>query len=68
MRFADRRKAVVVIVGSLLVTAALVSLVLSLGSWAYQTRRFLLHERRLSRLLEKHPTATEVSTALLARA
>jgi hypothetical protein len=65
MRFADRRKAVVVAVGSLLATGSLVALVLSLGSWAYQTRRFLLHERRLARLLEQHPTATDVSTALL---
>ena len=66
MRFADRRKAVVVVVGSLLVTAGLVALVLSLGSWAFHTRRFLFHERRLARLLEEHPTASDVSAALLA--
>ena len=65
MRIADRRKAVVVVVGSLLVTAGLVALVLSLGSWAYHTRRFLFHERRLARLLEEHPTAADVSVALL---
>jgi hypothetical protein len=33
MRLADRRKAVVVVAGSVLVTGGLVALVLSLGSW-----------------------------------
>jgi hypothetical protein len=66
MRLADRRKALIVVLGSLLVTGGLVALVLSLGSWAYQTRRFLLHERRLARLLEQHPTAADVSTGILA--
>lgn len=66
MRLVDRRKALIVVFGSLLVTGGLVALVLSLGSWAYQTRRFLFHERRLARLLEQHPTAADVSTALLA--
>jgi len=66
MRFADRRKVVVVAVGSLLATAGLLALVLSLGSWAYHTRQFLFHERRLARLLQERPTATDVSTALLA--
>lgn len=66
MGSADRRKVVVAVAGSLLVTTGLVALVLSLGSWAYQTRRFLLHERRLALLLEQHPTASDVSTALLA--
>jgi hypothetical protein len=65
MRFADRHKALVVVAGSVLVTGGLVALVLSLGSWAYQTRRFLLHERRLARALEEHPTAADISTALL---
>lgn len=66
MRFADRRKVVIVAVGSLLATASLLALVLSLGSWAYHHRKFLFHERRLARLLQEHPTATDVSTALLA--
>ena len=66
MRFADRRKVVIVVVGSLVVTGGLVALVLSLGSWAYHTRRFLFHERRLARLLQEHPKATDVSAALLA--
>jgi hypothetical protein len=66
MRLADRRKALLVVLGSLLVTGGLVALVLSLGSWAYQTRRFLLHERRLSKVLEAHPTVADLSTALLA--
>ena len=66
MQFADRRKAVVVVVGSVLVTSALVALILSLGSWAFQTRRFLLHERRLAPLVEKHATLEDISAALLA--
>jgi hypothetical protein len=66
MALADRRKALVVVVGSVLVTGGLVTLVLSLGSWAYQTRRFLFHERRLARLLEQHPTAADASAGILA--
>ena len=66
MRFEDRRKAIIVIVGSVLVTGVIVALAFSLGSWAYHTRKFLIHEGRLARLLQKHPTAADVSTALLA--
>jgi hypothetical protein len=66
MAVADRRKAFIVIGGSILVTGALVATVLSLGSWAYHTRRFLLHQRRLAPLQEKHATGAEISAALLA--
>ena len=66
MHFADRRKAAFVIVGSVLVTGSLVALVLSLGSWAFQTRRFLFHERRLAPLVEKHATLSDISAGLLA--
>ncbi len=52
--------------GSVLVTGALVATVLSLGAWAYHTRRFLLHQRRLAPLQEKHETATDISAGLLA--
>ena len=34
-----------VIGGSVLATAGLIGLVFSLGGWAYQHRRFTLHER-----------------------
>src|SRR4051794_39194639 len=62
----DRRKALVVVVGSVLVTGALVATVLSLGAWAYHTRRFLLHQRRLAPLKDKHATGTDISAGLLA--
>ena len=65
-RYADRRKVAVVVVGSVLVTGGLVALVLSLGSWAYHTRRFLFHERRLAKIMPERPTAADVTTALLA--
>jgi hypothetical protein len=64
MRFEDRRKAAIVIGGSVLVTAALVALALSLGSWAFQTRRFLSHERRLNKALQERPSAADLSRAL----
>jgi hypothetical protein len=66
MDFTDRRKVVMVAGGSLLATAALVAVVFSMGSWAYHTRRFLSHERRLDRVIEQRPTAADLSTALLA--
>jgi hypothetical protein len=62
----DRRKMVVVGLGSILATAALIALTFSLGSWAFRTRHHLSHERRLARLLEQNPTAADVTTALLA--
>lgn len=66
MRFADRRKAVIVATGSVVATGALVALVFSLGSWAYQHRRFLSHEQRLARALQEHPTVADISNALQA--
>jgi hypothetical protein len=65
-RIYDRRKVAVVVIGSVLVTSVLLAAVFGLGSWAYQTRRFLLHERRLAKLLDAHPTADDVTVALLA--
>jgi hypothetical protein len=58
MRFADSRNFVIVVVGSLLVTSGLVALVLSLGSWAYHTRRFQFHERRLA--MRGHPLSIAI--------
>jgi hypothetical protein len=48
------------------VTAAIFALALSLGSWAYQHRRGSLHEGRLQRLVQAHPTSLQVAEALLA--
>jgi hypothetical protein len=62
----DRRKVVIVAAGSVAATAALLALVFSLGSWAYQHRRFTLHERRLHKALQERPAAEAISQALLA--
>ena len=47
-------------------TAGLLALVFSLGSWAYQHRRFTLHERRLHKALQERPAAPVIAEALLA--
>jgi hypothetical protein len=62
----DRRKAFVIAVGSLVGTGLLVGLVFSLGGWAYQHRRWSLHDGRLRRLLAEHPSADRVSRGILA--
>jgi hypothetical protein len=62
----DRAKLLLVVVGSVLVTALLVALVFSLGGWAYHYRRHSIHEARLARALERHPTAADITQALLA--
>jgi hypothetical protein len=62
----DRRKAFVIAAGSLGVTAVLVGLVFSLGGWAYQHRRWSLHDGRLRRLVAEHPSAERASKGILA--
>jgi hypothetical protein len=62
----DRRKALVIVAGSLGGTAVLVGLVLSLGGWAYQNRRWSLHDGRLRRLVAEHPSEDRVSRGILA--
>ena len=58
------RKRVVIVAGSLVVTSLLAYVALLLGSWAFETRRFRLHEGRLARLLEQRPQADQVIRAL----
>ena len=62
----DRRKAFVIVAGSLVGTGLLVGLVFSLGGWAYQHRRWSLHDGRLRRLVAEHPSADRVSRGILA--
>jgi hypothetical protein len=62
----DRKKTLLVAAGSIAVTAALLALLFSLGSWAYQHRRWTLHERRLDKALQKRPRSDEIAQALLA--
>ena len=49
-----------------LVTTGILFVVLLLGGWAYNYRRSSLHEGRLTRLLEKHPTVAPVLEGLRA--
>jgi hypothetical protein len=63
---ADTRKIVVVVAGSLAVTGAIVVLVFSLAGWAYRHRDASLHDGRLRKVVEKHPTIGQVSEGILA--
>jgi hypothetical protein len=63
---ADRRKAVFVVAGSLAATGAIVVLVFSLAGWAYRHRGASLHDGRLRRVVEQHPTIGQVSEGILA--
>ena len=62
----DRRKALVVIAGSLALTGVILALVFSLSGWAYQQREGSLHDGRLKRLVEQHPSAAQVTAGILA--
>ena len=62
----DRRKALVVIAGSLATTGVILALVFSLSGWAYQQREGSLHDGRLKRLVEQHPSAAQVTAGILA--
>ena len=63
---ADTRKAVFVVAGSLAVTGAIVAVVFSLAGWAYRHRGASLHDGRLRRVVEQHPTIGQVSEGILA--
>jgi hypothetical protein len=62
----DRRKALVVIGGSLAATGVILALVFSLSGWAYQHRESSLHDGRLKRLVDQHPFAAQVTAGILA--
>ena len=62
----DRRKAVVVAAGSLAGTGLILAFVFSLSGWAYQHREGSLHDARLRRLVEQHPSAAQASEGILA--
>jgi hypothetical protein len=62
----DRQKTLVIVAGSLAGTTLIVALVFSLGGWAYHHRGWSLHEGRLRRAVEQHPTAEQITEALLA--
>lgn len=62
----DRRKLLVVVGGSLAGTATILVLVFSLSGWAYRHRGLTLHDGRLRRAVEQHPTAAQITEGLLA--
>jgi hypothetical protein len=62
----ERRTRMLALAGGVVAAGALVALVLTLGSWAYLHRRYTLHDRRLQRLVEQHPTAEDASRGILA--
>jgi hypothetical protein len=66
--FEDRRKALIVIAGSLAATGIILALVFSLSGWAYQQREGSLHDGRLKRLVDQHPSAAQASAGILAEA
>jgi hypothetical protein len=63
---ADTRKAVFVVAGSLAATGVIVALVFSLAGWAYRHRSAPLHDARLRKVVEQHPTIGQVSEGILA--
>ena len=62
----DRRKTVIVVAGSVAVTGAILVLVFSLAGWAYRHREVSLHDGRLRKAVEQHPTIGQVSEGILA--
>jgi len=54
------------VAGSLAVTGAIVVLVFSLAGWAYRHRGVSLHDGRLRKVVEQHPTIGQVSEGILA--
>jgi hypothetical protein len=62
----ERRPLMLALGGGVVVAGALVALVFTLGSWAYQHRRYTLHDGRLKRLVEQHPTVADASQGILA--
>lgn len=62
----DTRKVVFVAAGSLAATGGILALVFSLAGWAYRHRGASLHDGRLRRVVEKHPTLGQVSDGILA--
>jgi hypothetical protein len=62
----ERRPLALALGGGVIAAGGLVVLVLTLGAWAYQHRRYTLHDGRLKRLVEQHPRADAASQGILA--
>lgn len=60
----DRRKRLVVVAGSLALTALFAWLAFMLGGWGFDTRRFMQHDQRLRELVKKKPRLEQVVQGL----
>jgi hypothetical protein len=62
----ERRPLLLALAGGVVAAGGLAVLVLTLGSWAYQHRHYTLHDGRLRRLVEQHPTVADATQGILA--
>jgi hypothetical protein len=58
------KQRVAIVLASLLITAGLGWLAFALGSWGFDTRRYLQHQGRLKRMLEQKPVVEQVVEGL----
>jgi hypothetical protein len=63
---ASRTRLFLYAAAGLLIASALAALAFGLGTWAYEYRRLSLHEGRVRRLVERHPTLSQVRAGLAA--
>jgi len=60
----ERRKRVVIVTGSLAVTAVFAWLAFMLGTWGFEARNYVQHQQRLRNLVAKKPRLEQVAQAL----
>jgi hypothetical protein len=60
----ERRKRVVIVTGSLAVTALFAWLAFMLGTWGFEARNYVQHQQRLRNLVAKKPRLEQVVQAL----
>jgi hypothetical protein len=60
----EPRRRLAPLLGGLAVTAVLLAIAFSLGSWGYKYRRWLFHQGRLERILKVQPSAEQVRLGL----
>ena len=61
----SRRPPLIALGLGVVAAGGLVVLALTLGGWAYEYRRLSMHDGRLKRLVERHPTVAAVTQGLL---
>ena len=65
---ASRTRLFLYAAAGLVIASGLAALAFGLGSWAYEYRRYSLHEGRVRRLVEQHPTIAQVRAGIMAEA